>query len=201
MTAPVASAASPSAARRPDTSGRALRVTSRSGRGSIPRGPGLRWASGCQRGKNPLLDLRPSSRARLDSAVRNQVLPEWHDVALSGIRNADVRAWIVRLHDQGYSASTVRKAAFALRRILSAAVADQRLTTNPAHDVPLPTSQPKEQRYLTADEVAVLADEIEPRYRAMVLLATYGGLRFGELPQFAEAAWTSFAAGCPLPRH
>ncbi|MBA3373916.1 MAG: site-specific integrase [Euzebyaceae bacterium] len=125
--------------------------------------------------------MRPTSLARIDSAVRTQILPEWGATALSGITNADVRAWAARLHASGYSASTVRKAVFTLRRILAAAVADRRLAVNAAENVPLPVDEPGEQRYLTADEVEVLADAIEPRFRAMVLVAAYGGLRFGEL--------------------
>lgn len=47
--------------------------------------------------------------------------------------------------------------------------------------MPLPAEQPGEQRYLTAAEVAALAEAIDPRFRALVLTAAYGGLRFGEL--------------------
>ena len=42
-------------------------------------------------------------------------------------------------------------------------------------------SRTAEQRFLSPVEVATLADAIDPRYRAMVLVAAYGGLRFGEL--------------------
>lgn len=67
-----------------------------------------------------LVDLRASTRARLDSVVRIHVLPEWGDAALSGVSNAEVRAWAARLHASGLSPSSVRKAVFALRRILDA---------------------------------------------------------------------------------
>ena len=36
-------------------------------------------------------------------------------------------------------------------------------------------------RFLTSAEVATLADAIAPRYRALVLVGAYGGLRIGEL--------------------
>ena len=39
----------------------------------------------------------------------------------------------------------------------------------------------KEMRAATPAEVAVLADVIDPRYRALVLTAAYGGCRWGEL--------------------
>lgn len=131
--------------------------------------------------RKSIVDVRPTSLARIDSSVRTHILPEWGATALSGITNADVRAWAARLHANGYSASTVRKAVFTLRRILAAAVADRRLAINAAENVPLPVDEPGEQRFLTADEIELLADAIDPRFRAMVLVAAYGGLRFGEL--------------------
>jgi len=106
--------------------------------------------------RKSIVDLRPTSLARIDSAVNNQILPEWGTTALSGIANADVRAWAARLHAGGYSASTVRKAVFTLRRILAAAVADRRLALNAAEEVPLPVEEPGEQRFLTAEEVKLL---------------------------------------------
>jgi integrase len=36
-------------------------------------------------------------------------------------------------------------------------------------------------RFATVAQVAALADAIDPRYRALVLVAAYGGLRWGEL--------------------
>jgi len=38
-----------------------------------------------------------------------------------------------------------------------------------------------EMRFATVVQVAALADAISPRYRALVLVAAYGGLRWGEL--------------------
>jgi integrase len=131
--------------------------------------------------RRSVVDLRPSTLARLDATVQTHVLPEWGGVALSGVTNADVRAWATRLHAGGLSASSVRKAVFALRRILAAAVADHRLAHNAAEHVPLPVEEAGERRYLTAREVAALAEAIAPRFRAMMLVARYGGMRFGEL--------------------
>lgn len=127
-----------------------------------------------------VVDLRPSTLARLDVTVRQQVLPAFGARRLAAISNADVRAWVAELSTRR-SPSTVRKAAFALRRILAAAVADRRLSFNPAEAVPLPGEHIGDQRFLDQAQIASLADSIEPRYRALVLVAAYGGLRFGEL--------------------
>jgi integrase len=74
-----------------------------------------------------------------------------------------------------------QKAYSALNQMMRAAVADRRLSFNPCADVPLPSAAVAEQRFLTRDEIEALAECIEPRFKALVLLGTYGGLRFGEL--------------------
>jgi integrase len=45
----------------------------------------------------------------------------------------------------------------------------------------LPSQQREEMRFLTAGDVLRLADAIDGRYRALVFLGAYGGLRIGEL--------------------
>jgi integrase len=45
----------------------------------------------------------------------------------------------------------------------------------------VPKIEREEMRFLNSAEVARLADAIGPRYRALVLLGAYGGLRMGEL--------------------
>lgn len=83
------------------------------------------------------------------------------------------------LHD-GLSAATTRKAVFALRGCLAAAVADRRLLTNPAADVPLPSERAKTPRFLSQVDVERLAAAVPEQYWAMVLVGGYGGLRWGE---------------------
>lgn len=132
-------------------------------------------------------DLRPSSRARLESIVRMHVLPAFGDRPLATIGNGEIRKWVGRMTKDGMSAAAVRKCVFALRSMLDAAIADQRLAVNPAAKVPLPTERAKEQRYLDRDQVLTLADVIAPRYRALVLLGGFGGLRWGELAGLRRA--------------
>jgi len=65
-------------------------------------------------------DLRPSSRARLESIVRLHVKPEFGKRPLATIRNGEIRAWVGRLTADGMSAAAVRKSVFALRAMLDA---------------------------------------------------------------------------------
>jgi integrase len=51
----------------------------------------------------------------------------------------------------------------------------------PARDVQLPRIERREPIPLTVEQVMQLADAIDPRYRALVLVGAFGGLRIGEL--------------------
>jgi site-specific recombinase XerC len=110
------------------------------------------------------------------------VLPAFGNRPLATIGNSEIRTWVGRMTADGMSAAAIRKCVFALRSILDAAIADQRLAVNPAANVPLPVEHAAEQRYLDREQVLTLADMITPRYRALVLLVAFGGLRWGELP-------------------
>ena len=76
---------------------------------------------------------------------------------------------------------------FALRQCLSAAVADGRLLMNPALDVPLPPERLKTPRFLSRDEVEVIVDAMPARYRALVLVGAFAGLRWGEAAGLTRA--------------
>jgi integrase len=64
---------------------------------------------------------------------------------------------------------------------MGAAVDAGMLAQSPCRRVPLPKVEREEMRFLTPAEVATLAEAIVPRYRALVLVGAYGGLRIGEL--------------------
>jgi integrase len=125
-------------------------------------------------------DLRTTTRARLMTSMRSQVLPTFGSVPLAKISNGAVRAWVAEMLGAGLSAATVRKAVFALRQCLEAAVADNRLTVNRADRVPLPSERMKAPRFLSQSEVERLVDEMPDPYKGLVLVGAYAGLRWGE---------------------
>ena len=132
-------------------------------------------------------DLRASTLARLQMTMSGQVLPRFGTTPLVKITNAEVRRRVAELLTGGLSPATVRKAVFALRQCLSAAVADGRLLMNPALDVPLPSERLKPPRFLSQDEVELLAESMPDRYRALVLVGAYAGLRWGEAAGLTRA--------------
>jgi integrase len=125
-------------------------------------------------------DLRATTWARLETTMQKQVLPRFGDAPLRAITNSGVREWVSDLLASGLSAATTRKAVFALRQCLAAAIADNRVQFNPATAVPLPTERQKPARYLSQAEVERLVDEMPRQYRALVLVGAYAGLRWGE---------------------
>jgi integrase len=125
-------------------------------------------------------DLRATTRARLETTMERQVLPRFGSTPLRRITNGEVRGWARDLLGQGLSAATVRKAMFALRQCLAAAVADGRLTINQADAVPLPTERPRPARYLSQPGVERLVGRDAAGYQALVLVGAYAGLRWGE---------------------
>lgn len=121
-------------------------------------------------------DLRPSSRSRLRGVLDSHVVPRFGPLTLADVSNLDVREWVGTMPP-----ATALKSHNALSQMMRAAVADRRLQFNPCSDVPLPPAETAEQRFLARDEIEAVAGCIAERFEALVVLATYGGLRFGEL--------------------
>jgi hypothetical protein len=117
--------------------------------------------------RQPWPGLKPPCRSRfcLASATRR----------FARSTNSGVRQWVSDLLTSGLSAATTRKAVFALRQCLAAAIADNRLQFNPATAIPLPTERQKPARYLWRLEVERLVDEMPRQYRALVLVGAYAG--------------------------
>ena len=122
-------------------------------------------------------DLRATTRARLETTMRSQVLPRFGRLPLDRIGNGVIRVWVSELLAAGLSAATVRKAVFALRQCLGAAVADGRLTVNPALEIPLPSERQKSPCFLSRVEVEQLVEAMPARYAALILVGAYAGLR------------------------
>lgn len=68
-----------------------------------------------------------------------------------------------------------------LSRVLSLAVDDECIPRNPAAKLHVPEIRQREPWILSMAEVERLAEEIEPRYSALVLAGAYSSLRWSEL--------------------
>jgi len=125
-------------------------------------------------------DLRPSTRARDESLLKNHLIPAFGHSSLTAIDHMAVRTWVADLSARLKPAS-VHKAFQLLSKILRSAVDAGLIAKNPAERVPLPRKEQDEMRFLTPSDVQELADAMDSRYRAVVVTAAYTGLRIGEL--------------------
>ena len=100
---------------------------------------------------------------------------------IGDIAQGDVRRWRADLLDAGVSPVTAAKAYRLLKAIMATATDDGLIRRNPCRVKGAGTEQSPERPLLTIAQVYALADATGPRYRAMILLACFGGLRWGEL--------------------
>jgi integrase len=128
--------------------------------------------------------LRPSTRTVYAYMLRRD-LATWRDVPLGKITPAKVRAWRRELETRPaangrgtLSDATVQKAYRLLKRILNVAVEDGHLNANPCREKF--EAEPVQLHCPTPAEVQAIAEAIEPRYSALVLVVGFGGLRWGE---------------------
>jgi len=126
-------------------------------------------------------NLRPSTRARDASYVASHLMPTFGEVRLADIDQLQVRTWAARLSGSGLAPATTQKAYQIMAKITAAAVDAGLIAQSPCRNIPLPRVERQEMRFLNPSQIAALADAIDPRYRALVLVAAYGGLRMGEL--------------------
>ena len=146
-----------------------------------PRAGRASFASLAERWMASRASLRESTRVRDRFVLESLVLPHFGRIPVAAIQPSDLEAWIAELTAAGKAPATVRKAWQIASGVLRVAVRDRLLAASPARDVQLPKVESDQPRALTVDEVMDLAEAIDPRYRVLVLVGAFGGLRIGEL--------------------
>ncbi|KAA0109115.1 site-specific integrase [Mycolicibacterium sp. P9-22] len=121
------------------------------------------------------------------SLLDTHVLPRWATTSVGDIEWNSVQKWVAELtaskplnrRKGTLSASRVRQAHHVLSAVLGHAVRLQMLASNPAADIDLPRKTTAPRRYLTHEQVALLASECGD-FDLLVLVLAYCGLRYGE---------------------
>lgn len=124
-------------------------------------------------------DLKPRTREHYAALLRYQLAP-LSDMPLKHITPPAVRRWHASL-DPGRP--TLRAHAYSLlRAILATAVVDEEISTNPCHITGAGSAKRvKRIEPATLAQLETIVATMPPRYRLMTLLASWCGLRFGEL--------------------
>jgi len=129
------------------------------------------------------LTVKPKTAAGYRSLLVSRVLPTFGAVPLRRITPAMVRAWVADMADEGLSASRQRQARQVLHAALDQAITDGLIGRNPTDKVKVAATRSREHRYLTAEQVAVLAVACEDRQDGagtLIRVLAYSGLRWGE---------------------
>jgi integrase len=122
---------------------------------------------------------REGTAAITDNALRVHILPLLGDRTVASLRRSDIQG-LVKTVSGRLAPSTVRNVYDVLNRVLAAAVDDRVISVSPAKRIALPALTHGEVVPPSSADVAALAEQVNRRYRGLVVLLAGGGLRIGE---------------------
>jgi integrase len=127
-------------------------------------------------------NLRPRTVDLYESLLEHHIVPALGDHEVGTLSAGTVRRWYSQLVRRcGSGSLTPAKSYRLLRTILNTAVADGLIARNPCAIVGAGIERSAERPVATLAQVWALAEAVPARFRALVLTAAFGGLRFGEL--------------------
>lgn len=127
-------------------------------------------------------DLRPRTRELYAYLLRRYVLPPLGTLELSSVQPAIVRRWHQQLTSPaGPGYSTAAKSYRLLRTIMRVAVDDELIVRSPCVIRGGGIERTPERPVASIAQVQAAAETMPPRFRLIVLLASWCGLRRGEL--------------------
>ena len=130
------------------------------------------------------LDVHPgksSTIAGYRSVLDRHVPPTFGDTPIGSVDRPMVRSCLASMNRTDLAASTVRNALNVVKAVFTFAIESDMIRSSPASRVKAPTSERQPLNLPTVEEVHALADEVDPEHRLLILLASYSGLRPGEL--------------------
>ncbi|MEV6489393.1 tyrosine-type recombinase/integrase [Actinoplanes sp. NPDC051633] len=125
--------------------------------------------------------LRPRTVDLYRWLHRKYLAPSLGAKILSDLTPGLIRSWRADLLADGVSTTMTAKAYRLLRAVLNTAVDDELIRRNPCRIVGAGIERFAERPTATVDQVFQLADTVPHRVRALILLAAFTSLRYGEL--------------------
>lgn len=126
--------------------------------------------------------LKPRTRHLYQTLLDRFILPELDGVEMRALTPTMVRQWHARVAP---GTPTQRSQAYGLlRTIMNSAVREELIERNPC-TIPGAASVARARRIepATVEQVEIIANAVPEKYRAMILLAAWCALRFGELAE------------------
>ncbi len=126
--------------------------------------------------------LAPRTAELYRAQLKNHILPALGSTPLRQLEASAVRAWYGKLSGpSGPGQVTAAKCYRLLRAICTTAVDDNLIARNPCSIRGAGQERSSERPMFTLAQVQSLVDVVEDRWRALILLAAWTGLRIGEL--------------------
>lgn len=126
--------------------------------------------------------VRRATADQYEYILRMHIVPHLGDREIGSITPSEVQAWLATLHrESGLAPNTVAKVYRLLKNLLGGAVDLEMIPRNPCRLKGASTERPPEIEVATPEQISALADAVGDHYRALVFVAAYGGLRWGEL--------------------
>jgi integrase len=125
--------------------------------------------------------LQASTTQRYEETWRVHIEPALGAKPTNTVTHEAIQRFIDGKRDAGIKPPTLRKLHAVLSAIFTEAVRLGVVPVNPAKHIRLPRAPKRTQLFLVPEQIAKLADGIEPHYRLLIITAAYTGLRFGEL--------------------
>ena len=138
-----------------------------------------------------LTGKKPKTLSGYESILRSRLLPKFGDHQLRQVTPAGVRSWMAEMAAEGLSPASIRQQRQVLHAMLEVGVADGLLSRNPTAHVKAPSVSRRRQLFLTAEQLARLADACEERQEGagvLVRFLGYSGLRWGEAVALRRSA-------------
>ena len=146
-----------------------------------PRHGRITVAEWCDQWLATATGLRDTTRRTYRRCVDLHIVPHLGHIELGSLRPVDVQGWLAALEESELSPASVHQVWRTMRRAVSVAVRLDVVPFDVLDKVDAPPAGEGGKRALNATELATLAEVIDERYRAMVLVAGWCGLRLGEL--------------------
>jgi integrase len=140
----------------------------------IVRDYGERW-------RQAQLHHRWNTARATEAVLRLHLYPHLGDRPMNRVTRTDIASLVKVWVEGGAAPLTIRNSRYkVVQALFRAAVGDDVIRKSPCDGTNLPEVPPRVVDVLDAEQVRALADAIDPRYRALVLLGHGCGLRISE---------------------
>src|SRR4051812_11162892 len=147
-----------------------------------PRQGDMRFTELADRWFATKIHLRENTKNHYQHLLKKHIRPFFGERPIGSITVLDVQTWLADRHAHGgICANTVAMAYKVLRMIMEVAVEAGLILRTPCRVKGAATQRLPAMQAATPEQVAAIASVVDPRWQALVLMAAYSGLRWGEL--------------------